>query len=633
MVPIAFGAVLKYHRPTIAWAGGFLATVLYTLIVFWLFWSGAVGVYGPTPFADALIFGFALSGVFIGLGSAKGGYRNEFSGRSVIGFGSGCAAMLWVLGVSVFGSSDMVHAEKKARVIGTVAEVTEIADVIQPADPAHICLVSESIARVKANQALSEFKMDGGVVAGSRFKIGDPTKQFVSGQLWWIFPVEFQGWLKWRQSKEVPGYIRVSAEDPYTEGQAVQQDSNGQPIVIRYLESACWEFRADRYLRGHGYMSVILKDFTFEVDDNWRPFYTVSVMKRTVGYAGEITTGVVTLDLQTGDANPYGIANLPSWIDRGVPLDVIDKNLKRWAKYRLEGWWYCLLHNDKSMEPTEGWFLITDPDGTSQWFTGLTSTNAGDEALTGYTVSDTRTGLTTYVKAQGVTESVSAQAAKSLWSNFDGYEPTELVPYNLYGRLTYVIPMAYNGQFKGVSLVSLSNQEVAAKGATLEEALREYRNALARSGSNALAPSGGDLAQLTITGVVGRVGQPISQQTGQPVIPFTIDGVAKVFTAIYTYDNPAVLVMRSGDAVTVEYLQTGERVIACESVILSGIPISDENPVQARANEHRAIADRERGRIDTQQERNQLLESNRMNNVDPEALKKFLDSQSDSTAH
>jgi hypothetical protein len=77
--------------------------------------------------------------------------------------------------------TNFLQSSNKAKLIGNVTTVTELEDVIKPADNTHVCLVSESMAKTSANSALSKMILKDGSAAGSRYSIGEPTKQVVDG--------------------------------------------------------------------------------------------------------------------------------------------------------------------------------------------------------------------------------------------------------------------------------------------------------------------------------------------------------------------------------------------------------------------------------------------------------------------
>ena len=620
-IPAFLGSMItkKHIGRTVTLAG--IASVLYGLVLWFLYWSGVYGVYGPTPFLASIVIGCIFAGVLAYF--AEGEETKAIIPAFAIAAGYLLYMMIVVL---VISQSDMFNSTGKAKLIGEVEIVTDLEKTMKPADTSHICLVSRGMAKVAAQNALSKFKVSDDVIPGSRYEIGHETRQYVDGQVWWIFPVEFQGWLKWKQDKQVPGYLRVSAEDPFAEGQAVQVNKLGEEISIEYLNSACFEYQAERYLRNNGFMGTILKDWTFEADDNWNPYYTVSIVERTYGYFGYKTVGVLVFNLQTGEFKVEKMDELPSWIDRATPLDVIDYNVDKWGEYSKEGWWYCLWHDDKSQEQTEGWYLTYDAEGGCQWFTGFTSKSTSDEALTGFMVANARTGKAKFFKATGVVEAVAYKTAKSLWSNYEGYTPTVLAPYNIYSVLTYVIPMEYAGQFKGVSLVSMQNVNIKAKGETLEEALSNYRACMAEAGQNRLTPSGGEMKVVQLEGEIDRIGKSMMRGKRQ-VFPFTLKGVSKIFEAVYGYDTPKVSFMKPGDKVVVIYIETLEQVITCKEFDIPMIVLTDESPAQAQYLESQKEVNAETERIEKHDKKQRILKGDDIKDVDPDALEKFIKEQ------
>jgi hypothetical protein len=621
MIPSLIGVMVNSEDKSRKLILSLVFGIIYGLILWLVFWKASIGIYGPAP-----LFAWICIGALISMVTCMNhGYNTELSS----GFSGLIIAILCIIipiGILIFAQSDMFHSKEKLSLIGKVQEITELEKIMAPVDPAHICLVSEDMAKVSAQNGLSKFKVAGDVIAGSRYQIGEPTKQFVSGQLWWIFPVEFQSWLKWKQDPQVPGYIRVSAENPYEEAQAVQYNSTGDEIHIEYLNSACFSHKAKRYLRNNGYFGKILMDWTFEPDDNWNPHYTVSLVERKFGYAGYVVTHIVDLDLQTGKINKIPIEELPDWIDRVIPLNVIDYNVKRWGLFKNSTWGYNFWHKDKSQKPTEGWFMTYGQEGECLWFSGFTSQSDADQALVGFTVTSARTGQTTFFKSGGVTEIIAYKTAKSLWSNFDGYEPKELVPYNIDGILTYVIPMSYSGQYKGVSLVSLTNINIKAKGEGFDEALENFRRALNSADANRLSPSGGELMVVSLKGIVDRIGFPIVRDNGQ-VYPFMLDGVDKIFQVSNGFKTPEILVIQNGDTVEITYKDTREKIIMCDQFDIVSISLSDENPSQVRYLENQEKVGQEIDRINVEEKKDKLLNSDRLKDVDPDKLEEFLKNQ------
>lgn len=597
-------------------------TFFYALVLWWYYWGAQVGVYGPTPFIWSIIVGAIIGGL---VASVSVDYGVEWKGTIpaavvVVGY------VFYLAFVGIGFQSDMFNSKEKARLIGQVETINNLSDLIEPADNTHICLVSEEVAKVNAQDALSQIKLKNGVIAGSRYVIGEPTKQFVDGSYWWIFPLEFNGWLKWKQDPQAPGYLRVSAENPVDKAQAVQTDKNGEEIHVKYLNSACFEYQAERYLRENGFLTAILRDWTYEVNDDWKPYYTITVVERTMGFAGEVVKGIILMDLQTGELKYYDKNNIPAWIDRVFPLEIIDYNAQKWGLYSTEDWLYKALHDDKSQKPTPGWFLTYGKDNKCQWFTGFTSTNDKDNALTGFMIVDANTGKTYFYQTTGVTESVAYDAALTMWNNFSGYKTTELVPYNIYGYLTYVIPMKCNKQFSGVSLVALNNINIKAKGDNLEQALQNYRTAIGNAAMTGAAPTAGLPKNLEVVGKVERIGLPMGSASST-LVSFKMVGIGKIFQATYSEINPEPIILNVGDTVKIRYSETTEIVVPVDTFDILNIILEKGSVNQAKAVEEQEVTGKEINRVSDQQDVQNLIESKDMKKVDPDELRKFINEQ------
>jgi len=618
-VPSLIGALLSRQEITKTLVIAGLVTVLYGAIVWLLMWAFRADIYGPTPLFGAIIIGALISAIVAG--SSEDEFVAAVPGVLVI-----LVLFIYVIGVSIKWS-DIFYSNEKGQLF-QVEEVNVNSQMLKLADPAHICLVDENMARAKGEKVLGQVKTPDGANAGSRLHLGVGTKQWADGQLWWIFPLEFSSYWQWSRFPESPAYIRASAEDPFAEAQAVQFNKNGEPIQMRYLNSASFGILAERYLRKNGYLFSKIDDWTFEVDDDWNPYYTITQSQWTMGYGGYIVTNVIIFDVQTGEWDVCPIqeaAEKYPWTDRAYSLEVIEYQAEKWGKYSEAKWHLTSRYDGKRKKPTKGWYLTYDND-RCYFFTGWTSYSASSD-LIGVSLTDANTGRTTYYPTTGATEDAAYTIAKGHWSNFDGYEPTELVLYNIYGMLTYVMPITYNKtEFRGVSLVSVVNKDINAKGNNLEEALSAYRSAMGVVGSQRGVPYEGQTNKLTITAKVSEVGIPFVQGQNQ-IYPFTLQGIDKIFQINYSLQNAKASFLKPGREVTVVYLDTKEKIISCLSIDIPEIKLSDENPAQARWVENQKMVKEEEIRINNIHENRSILESEDMSKINPDSLQKFIESQ------
>jgi len=216
---------------------------------------------------------------------------------------SGAAIMLsgliiiWLLvgmsGWAIFRSNDY-HT-----LIGEVEEGNWTEE-IAPVDEAHIRVVSQEQAQYLANKVLGESQD----ILGSRYNVGKVDVCNVNGQIVWTAPLQFRGFWKWNKYHTTPGYVLVSAED-----------NNRKPALVdtlsmRYVTSAYWGSNLNRYVYTHGYQGYQLRETSFELDDNYRPFFTISATKPTIGFSGPKTYVVIVVDPQMAKSTSMNLAKL-----------------------------------------------------------------------------------------------------------------------------------------------------------------------------------------------------------------------------------------------------------------------------------------------------------------------------------
>lgn len=556
LIPDEKGSTKAIHRPAF-WVVTTVLTLFSTGFLTLAYWKGSLGIYGPFPFLLEILLLPLISGVIVLL----------FNGIPVSILGS-LLAGLGATGMWFFGQSDFMNAHEKAQ-LAKVEIVEEVSSALDPVDQRQMNLVTERMARTRLDGALTKITLPDGAMMGSRYKIGDLTKCAIRGEYYWVAPLEFSGWRTWRKVKTSPGFLRMSAKNPYAEPEAVTETSDGSPLVLRYLESACWEFDAKRHLRLHeGFLGKILADWTLEPDDQDRPFYTVTILKRHFGWTGYTVEGVATLDVQTGDVETYSVENAPPWIERIQPIDVISANLASWGRYEKMGWWETWKSKEAFVKVrTSECNIVETSDGRTVYFNGWTSVNSAEHGLIGFSLTDSRTGQTRFYSTNGGYDSNRARTvAATLWT-IEGYVPSDdMTVLNLYGEITYVISMEKDDVFSGVSLMMLRNDMVSARGATPDEALRSYRAKLSTSGMELATPSGSAGSLVKLQGRVARVGASILlPQSGTQLFPFMLDSIPGPFYSPSHGSTWESAFLGTGQRVEVSYSDVGDSMRVVET--------------------------------------------------------------------
>mgnify|MGYP000473348581 FL=1 len=189
---------------------------------------------------------------------------------------------------------------------------------------------------------------------GSQVELGHFCIQKIQNELYWVAPLLHSGFFKWINNSEgTAGYVMVSATNE-RDVKLVQQ-IDGKPLKIKYQPSAYFQSEIHRHAYLNGYSTIGLTDFTFEINDEGKPFWVITTYDKTIGFSGNNATGVLVVDAQNGAIQEYSIANTPKWVDRIQPLDFIEDQLNDWGTL-IHG--YFNFSNEDKLQITEGMTLV-----------------------------------------------------------------------------------------------------------------------------------------------------------------------------------------------------------------------------------------------------------------------------------
>lgn len=359
-------------------------------------------------------------------------------------------------------------------------------------DPSQIRIVDEEMAKKIGEKLLGEE-----AALGSRAELGKMNIQHVKGKLYWVAPVLHSGYFAWYKFSEgTPGYVKVSATNP-NDFEFVRK-IKGKDIRIKYQPNAWFGDELERHLWLNGYMSKGLTDFTFEIDDEGKPYYVITVYARKIGWAGSDTVGVAVVDVETGYIEPYKPEEAPEWIDRIQPDTIVYAQLKWWGEYQ-DGWWNP--SDNKKLQPTHEALFVHGTDGRGYWYTGISS-KGKEGSISGFAMVDSRTKEFRYYEVAGTTEDAAKQSVLGKVKSMN-YEASYPVLYNVGGRPTYVMSLKDDaGLVKMIGMADVGDHSVVGVGETVQDALRNYASAQNSKGNAVLLD--GKVKSKKITGKIVR---------------------------------------------------------------------------------------------------------------------------------
>ena len=374
-------------------------------------------------FSTLIIF-FVLAGIFdmmFDRGESTSKYaKNNFLIAAIL--------LVVIIIIPFFVTSPIFRANSYRNLLGNVQESVFTEDV-SPVSVDEIRIVDEEMAMKLGEKKIGEIP-----AIGSVSKVGEYTIQSVKGELYWVAPLVHRDIVKWITNLDgTNGYIMVSATNP--QDVRLVQNLDGKQLKIVYQEEAYFLQDLHRHIYLNGVVNYGMTDFNFEIDDNGRPYWVVTLYDHQVGYSGANATGTAVVDAQTGEVKVYSIKDTPKWVDRIQPEGFIVNQIKDWGLY-VKGFLNSVITEEGVLLPSEGTSLVYGNDGRSYWYTGITSSGA-DESTVGFMLVDSRTKEAKLYMQTGATETAAMKTAEGKVQEKE-YQATFPVMYNILGKPTYV---------------------------------------------------------------------------------------------------------------------------------------------------------------------------------------------------
>lgn len=464
-------------------------------------------------------------------------------------------AALTVILLVFLSGCEACNSAKFAGLIGDVKGKTQQhwSQEVQPLDPTHIRLVPKEVAIAMARTALSE----NGNTLGSQYPIDSNhcTLQKIKGDYYYLIPLDFKGYAVWTGSDGVPGYVRISAVDPYAKAELITGKK------FKYTPEAFFGDNLERRLYSKYYNKILL-DYSFEEDDNGKVYWVVTACHPVLSYSGLIVDGVIIFDPETGEDEYVEQSKLETnvkedylkyqWIDRVVPAEVVKSYINYWGDLQ-KGWWNSVWTHDNLLEgetPTVNY----SADGKCVFVVPITSSNKSDQAMTGLIYMDARSGHCTYYTISGgATEEAIVTVVNSVVKYKFWHGSTQIVYENIYGEMTALVPiLGESGTYQGLALVEIKNKHVAV-GTTPQEALIEYQKLLMSSDGQISTETVKNT--LEYTGTVKRLGWEVSGSGKQYYL--TMDGLKNSFM-VSSKLQAELSLTREGDRVYLKYIESNQ---------------------------------------------------------------------------
>ena len=368
----------------------------------------------------------------------------------------------------------------------------------------------------------------------SQYDIDETYSQIcVKGKPLRVTPLVYADTIKWflNKSNGIPYYINI---DMVTQNSTLVKLSS----PIKYSLSDKFSRNLYRHIR-FGYPTAIISQINFEIDEDGKPYFIASVVEPTIGIlGGEDVKAVIVINASTGEMKKYNTDEVPTWIDRVYPAELIIKQLTDNGQYE-RGFINSKVKQEGVTKPTEGYNYITMGEDI-YLYTGITSV-LSDESNIGFVFVNMRTKETKFYPVSSAEEfSVMESAAGAVQEK--AYKATFPILINLYNRPTYFMALKDDAKLtKMYSLVDAQSYQKVAVGNTIQETVDNYRKI-----TTDIAIESTDIISKEI--VVEDVKSVVVD--GNTVFYIKVEGENKIYTAPIDVDTTLAFV-KQGDILNV----------------------------------------------------------------------------------
>lgn len=267
----------------------------------------------------------------------------------------------------------------------------------------------------------------------SQFVIDEQYSQVnIAGKPFRISPLRYYDIIKYITNRKDGIQYYVSVDMTSQEGKVVKL-----PKPVYYSSGDYLMRNIYRKLRFQ-YPFAILGETNFEIDDDGNAYYITPILHKTIGFfSGTDVKKVIITDANSGKSTTYPLDQVPSWVDRVYPAELIISQLDYRGLY-TGGFLNSMFGQKNVTSTTEGYNYISIGEDIFLT-TGVTSVRS-DESNLGFYYVNLRTKDTKFYSLASATETAAMSSARGKVQEKE-YQPTFPVLLNIQGRPVYFMSL------------------------------------------------------------------------------------------------------------------------------------------------------------------------------------------------
>ena len=431
------------------------------------------------------------------------------------------------------------NAERYASVLDTTDGV--FAEDIQEVDYSEVPVIDRDSAVLLGNRAMGSIPE-----YVSQFEIADTYSQInYQGRPVRVSPLVYADLFKWFSNRDtgIPAYVLVDMVTQ--EAEVVRLE---EPIL--YSDSEPLARNVDRHVQ-LAYPDLMFDQKSFELDEDGHPWWVYPVQRRTIGlFGGTDIYAVVLVDACTGETDFYAVEEVPTWVDRAYPSDLLIEQYN-WSGMYENGWLNSWLGQEGVVRTTPGTngqlgynYIAQGED--IYLYTGVTSVTADDSSV-GFILVNQRTGESHFYPVAGATEASAMASAEGQLQNLR-YQATYPILLNVAGQPTYFVSLKDDaGLVKMFAMINIEQYQSVATGSTVEECQEAYLSLLAADGLLSEQEAADASTTVEVSGTIATIAQAVVDGNSHFYVTLEGDGT------IYDFGLPGLLEIvtyQPGDAIS-----------------------------------------------------------------------------------
>jgi energy-coupling factor transporter transmembrane protein EcfT len=364
----------------------------------------------------------------------------------------------------VFGflSSEMLNASKYQQQIEITSNVSF--------DSSFESIALNKIPVVDKSTAIKLGEKQIGTIQslGSQYNV-NPKYTIISqnNALYRVANLEYRDFIKWinNRSQGITSFVKVNVSNPSDVSLINLQDG------MKILPNALFNDNLYRFVR-FNHRDKILGSYAFELDDQNKPYFVVSVLSPEIGLFGGLSAqGAIIVDPVNKTSEYFDIEGLPQWVDHVQPTEIAWSQIDNWGYY-INGFFNTLFAQKDMIQTTEGYNYVLLNDQIHV-YSGLTSVGS-DRSIVGFSLINLRTKEARFYQLGGADEYAAMSSAQGQVQHL-GYVATFPVLINIEGVPTYFIALKDREELvKMYAMVAVTNYDAVGVAESVNQAYQAY---------------------------------------------------------------------------------------------------------------------------------------------------------------